>query len=93
MGSYAIMDATCNFARDTVNTPMHDSSTSNKETEGLGARIDDGAAGLHVGHRLLRQADHAHDVDQERLLQARPVDVRKVLHRISLQQQRCVKGA
>ena len=49
--------------------------------------IDDAAAGLHVGHRLLGQADHAHDVHQERLNQALTPDLREVVHYIALRGQ------
>lgn len=52
--------------------------------EGHSAHIDDGAAGLHVGHSLLREGDHAHNVHQERLLQPVAWDLCEVLHCLAL---------
>lgn len=48
------------------------------------AHIDDGASLWHVLHSLLGQADHAHNVDHEGLLQAITRDVPEIFYCVSL---------
>ena len=49
-----------------------------------GPHVDDGSAGRHVLHNLLRQADHPDDVETESVLQAVSGDLREVLNSLPL---------
>ena len=49
-----------------------------------GPHVDDGPASRHVLHNLLRQADHADDVDSKSVLQAVSRDLREVLNSLPL---------